>query len=173
MNVIKYLIDDLKVNINVTDKRGKTALIWVADAKNPNVDKFTFLLSKSDVIDVNAKDDRGLSAFWFATTRGNIKMMKLLISTEKITQKETEHCLCHIDNMSGIKYLVDELNVNVNARDKKGKTPLMIMTGNKNLNIEKSKFLLSKSNVNARDEHGATALAWGRLVTKLSWFGYY
>ena len=83
MAVVKYLVDECKVDINATDTNGKTALIVCAQAGyHSDMEKIQFLLSKKDTIDVNVQH-QGIghvsTALAGATAFGHIEIIRLLL----------------------------------------------------------------------------------------------
>lgn len=75
MTAVKELLDK-GANVNSKDDTGKTALLWVAPARD-NPEMVKFLIAKG--ADVNAKDNNGETALMIAASQSNPGILAALI----------------------------------------------------------------------------------------------
>jgi len=98
-NLVKYLIKK-RIYINKENQWGETPLFKACESGNISLVKY--LIEKGTKI--NQKNDESLTLFFFACKSGNKNLIKYLI----------EH---------GVN-----INEEINKKDKKGNTPLIIVT---------------------------------------------
>lgn len=135
---IKYFIFIHKVDVNVQDERGMTALMYASVNRD---EKAVKCLLKVPRININAQDKNGGTALMHACNRAYENIVKLLLQAK---------------------------NININAQDKKGFTVLMYSSRVVDLetsptqirlyNIAKLLVQIPGINVNAQNKYGFTAL---------------
>lgn len=148
------ILANVGVDINKKDKKGWTALMYIASLKSPRrkpkptysdhllysifgsresndypVDVAELLITAG--ADIDAKSDADVTALMIATQNDSIDIVELLICS----------------------------GADVNARDKNGRTALMIATYKGRENIAKA-LIKSGANLNEKDKNGRTALMY-------------
>ncbi|NPV02938.1 MAG: hypothetical protein HPY53_16310 [Brevinematales bacterium] len=78
LNELKNLVENIKVNVNATDKEGKTALHYAAFANQTNI--IYYLISKKATVD--AKDDDKNTPLFYALEKGNLQAVEVLIKNK-------------------------------------------------------------------------------------------
>jgi|GEM_PF-5694156 len=131
IDIIKYLVEKLKVDVNAQIVfAGKTALMYAAARGGLNIVKY--LVEKCNA-DVNMQDDNGVTALMTLNYTGQ--------------------------GIGIIKYLVQECGANINIQDDGGNTFLIhaIMRRNKDI----VKYLTEKCDIdiNIKNRYGDTALS--------------
>jgi len=160
LDVVSYLIDN-GVGVNCINKRGETPLLNAAEYSNLNIVKY--LIERGARIDV--KDKEGNGVLHYAVNGGNWDIIKYFVEemgvgvNEKNKEKVTPlHLACENPNYKIIEYLVEK-GADVNAKDKKGNTPLHYLVGREFCDLKIVKFLIkSGAKVNAKNKEGDTPL---------------
>jgi len=100
-----------------------------------------------------------------ALRSGDVKFLRRLIPTYKYNVHDRDTCgqtlLMYAVNesLATTQFAVNELKMDVNARDASGATPLILAA--KNLELDKIKFLVAQgSRVNAQDKEGLTPIMY-------------
>lgn len=131
--IIKYLASS--ENINLQDENGQTALHIAC--KYGILDIFKILMS-FDNIDINLKNNEGFNCLYYACNQYNVKPD--IIDMWHYTNYSS------LSNYSEItSILLSNSNIDINARNKYGETPLLIAISCQN--IENVKKLLSFQNI--------------------------
>lgn len=160
LKAIKKLIN--KINVNMKDEYGYTALILAADRGYQNIVEF---LLKIPNINVNIQNNRGDTALYEATSSGHRNIVKLLLQMPSINVNAQNHdgwAAIHWatseNDIQMVKLLLDTPGLNINIQMNIGDTPLMRAFVNLDENI--IKLLLSHDNidVNIQNNEGYTAL---------------
>lgn len=134
IEVIQKLKD--KVDVNAHDKEGYTALMNAAYQGYPQHEKIIELLLQIPGININAQSHLGNTAFMMAAENGrpgNINIMKLLLA-------------------------VPGQVIDINQKNSKGKTALIMAAGNRAKDSIKLLLTLPGIDINAQDKNGNTAL---------------
>lgn len=189
IELIKEILDQ-GVDINETNKHGKTALMLAAG--NGRVEATKLLLERSAVIDAQEID--GMTALMMAASDGKTETVKLLVenganvnitnnygatamtnaaffnhpesvkailsSKQKVSSETTENALLIASGLGLgdiIQMLVD-YGVDVNARGKNGRTPLMAAVEFNHVNAAKV-LLKNKANPKAQDSEGESIMS--------------
>jgi len=126
-------------NVNASDIRGKTALIYASSFGNAEV--VQYLLTKSKELEVNAVDDTDKTALHHASRRTPKTEDDGNLQAEIITLL-----------LNGKAYL--------EARDHNGCSALMFAVANGNEAVTK-RLMLAQANVNTADYEGHTCLSYG------------
>jgi serine/threonine-protein phosphatase 6 regulatory ankyrin repeat subunit B len=161
IEVIKQLLDNNFIDINVQDKDGKTALILACDWNHVDIIK---LLLSNDKIDIFINDNNNKIALDYInkdnTELLNIFKDKINLSTSIKT--ENWHFLILKNNIKAIKYLVNNDLVDINMVDDWNDTALIIASSNNYIDIVK--FLLSEENIEIflRNKDNMTALDYAK-----------
>ena len=162
-------------NINTQNFIGQTALMY--SCINNSGDIFTFLMENN--VDFNIKDKAGKTALDYAIKHNRREMIEFLYLSGANTNLSLDEALkkaAEIQNINNqkqnwfneINKPAPDINVllaclaggdDVNARDDKGKTALVIAATNGQAEICQL-LLAAGADVNARDENGNSALSW-------------
>lgn len=98
-------------------------------------------------MDLKARDKRGANAFFYACKSGDVASAKYLVSlgidTKTTGTDKTDIVLTtHPQSMEMFKYLIDDLNFNLDYRRADGFTPLVLACATENVQL--AKFLLDR-----------------------------
>ncbi|XP_050406124.1 uncharacterized protein LOC126821692 [Patella vulgata] len=131
LEIVKYLIDELNINVNTRGFENQTPLMNCIWSSICPLDKIKLLVENEANIDT------------------------MDINNDKII-----HVACKNGELEIVKYLIDELNINVNTRGFKNLTPLMNCILSSICPLDKIKFLISrKAAVDCVDDtHSSNAL---------------
>ena len=161
--IVELLLATEKVDINLQDNEGKSAL-FKACSIGSNTEAVKLLLATKKV-DVNLQDDIGETALTEACSNGNTEVVKLLLKMEQVDVNLQNHngsTPLHIACLHGrtetIKLLLTIEQVIVNLQDHWGDTPLSIACVKGDAKIVK--LLLDTGKIDLKsltDEHGKTA----------------
>jgi ankyrin repeat protein len=127
-----------------------------------DIEQIKSLISKG--VDVNAKDDRGMTPLHEAADYGQKEVAKVLIARGAIIDmaNELDQTPLHVAAKFGSQYVPELLlaaGANVNARDGRGNTPLHISAGVWHINKALLELLLAKgADINAKNDKGQTPL---------------
>ena len=126
MDGMTYLIDELKVDMNVTDENGRTPLMNVIVTENENIEKLKFLLSTSDKLDVNVRDKQyGATGLHLAANLGKVEMVRLLLTA---------------------------YDIDINIRNNDGYTPFMEAVRKNHVNVMKCLMNESREDIDIINE---------------------
>ncbi|KAK6192325.1 hypothetical protein SNE40_003810 [Patella caerulea] len=95
LSTVKYLVDDLHMDVNATDYNNETPLFYCCMSSVSPVDKIQYLVSHG--ADINARDKYNYTIL---------------------------HQACYSSTVSTVQYLVDCLHLDVRVKGKYGRTPL-------------------------------------------------
>ncbi len=130
--IAKFLASLQEVNINDTDKYGRTALRAAVSQRNLKV--IPALLRRED-IDVNLEDKEGLTPLLQSMWDGSGRTTKLLLQHPQIDvnhrDKNLEPPLLYAvqhSNAKAVKHLLTYPGINLDAQDKNGETALTLVT---------------------------------------------
>lgn len=153
---IKKNID--KIDINVKDSNGETALISAAYAGNESIVQ---LLLQDPRIDVNAQDKWGWSALALAAKEGYENIVKLLLQNPHINVnaqvKDGESALSQAiayEFQNIVKLLLKHKGIDVNIQNARRGTPLMSAAKIGNINIFRLLLEFPDIDINAQDKEG-------------------
>ena len=145
--------------VNVTDRRGRTALMWAA-LKCRHADVVTYLLKEGAQID--AKDEDGETALIMAAKRGHTKAVQSLlekgakVNVVNIYSKTALMWAALKNHADVVTYLLKK-GAQVDAKDEDGETALIIAANSGHVDVVQS--LIEKgAEVNAKNDCKETAL---------------
>lgn len=150
---------DAGADLNVADKDGDRLAFFAYAHK-----KFDFLnLLVHKGVDLNAKDKNGETLLNYATRDGNLQLVKLLLEKGALVNgcnkmnKTPLHIAAETVNLQCVKLLAANKEVDFNAKDVNGESPLFYAT--KSGDIEIQRFMISKgADLSIKDVHGKTLL---------------
>jgi ankyrin repeat protein len=136
MATVKELLEK-GANVNARDEAGRTALLWVAPARD-NPEMVKFLIDKG--ADVNAKDNAGETALMIASSQSNPGIVTALLEAGAEVDAQNKvggtalMAAALRGNVEEIKILLGN-NADRKIKDKKGRTAFDVATeGAKNYN---------------------------------------
>ncbi|KAK6167937.1 hypothetical protein SNE40_021860 [Patella caerulea] len=112
---VKYLVNEIRLDPNHKDIYGVTPAMYCASSHINPVDKLKFLSSKGAHLDVVDNNKRGLL-----------------------------HGSCRYGSTEMVKYLVNEISLDVNKKDINGATPALVCASSNINPVDKLKFLSLK-----------------------------
>ncbi len=148
---IKFFIDKLSININITNENGDNCLT-IACWKNTNIDIIKFLIEDLK-INIAHTDNYGhnclLTACW---NNANLNIVKYLIEDLKMDNghkdKIGHNCLIYACLENGkldvIKYLIEDLKMDIKYKNKYREDCLIFACWD-NTNLDVIKYLIEKS----------------------------
>jgi len=128
-----------RLNLNASDIRGKTALIYASAFGHTAV--VAYLLSRQKEVDVNARDDTQKSALHHACKR--------------VKNRRSEEC---DDGQAEIVGMLLEADADLEGRDHNGCTAIMFATANSISEVVVQRLLTFQANINVADYEGHTPL---------------
>lgn len=157
---VKYILDK-GVNVNITDKKGNTPLIW-ASYGNPEI--VCILLQYN--ANINVINENGKTALSIAKEKENYKIVRMLnLIKNSNNNKNTLFYAAKNGYINVFKLLVSKGH-DVNAQNEEGLTPLMLASIEGHTKLVE--FLISEGcDVSLSDNSGGTALMWAMLNGKL------
>lgn len=129
LDIIKFLVEDLKVDINKKDKKGQNALIHAALSSNLNA--VTYLLSQSSLC--ISSDNEGRSALCIAASGTLSTIVEALLECKKgqelaISKDNYGRTAIHYSAMHGREHALSMLKTygcDINGQDDEGLTAVM------------------------------------------------
>ncbi len=164
---ISEIMVEAGANVNVFDKYGNTLLH--AAVLNGDMNKVLYTLQTLN-IDINTPNNDGETPIYYAVRRGNLRILSYLLKKGSSFNDDLLHVAVWHGNLEVIKFLIDELKIDINARNKYGETPLHYAA--KTNNEQLITYLLNRgANPNIKDnEHrtpyDVTYLISSRLLLK-------
>ncbi|ORX42663.1 ankyrin [Piromyces finnis] len=177
INLVKYLIEDIGLDINIQNKDGCTPLHYACEQGNENIVKYLiekgadtsiknnngrislhctckakresvnivkYLIEKRG-LNINIKDNYRFTPIHYACYKGNENIVKYLIKNgvdPKIKNEDGRislHFACGAEkeNVNLVKYLIEDIGLDINTQNKDGCTPLHYACEQGNENIVK------------------------------------
>lgn len=174
---IAQLLIDKGADVSACDK----AKICVLEAAAQGNDSATVRLVLAHGADAKAKDATGTTALMWAAMNGNIETTKLLLEKGSDINAVTIESFERVKNgplelgsftplISALPYgppelvkLLIDAGANVNARDTRGMTPLMLAVSTDRPDPRITKLLLARgADASIRSKHGETAFDWAK-----------
>lgn len=164
LQMIKYLVEEARAEIDVENEDGKTPIMLAAMTNQFNI--LQFLLSKTGSRFVNTQDKIGNTAIMYAVLyrielkQENLEVIKLLLKhganvlTENKNNERPIFVALHSEDVKLKKMLLDITDPNV--VDENGNTLLMLTV--KADDIDTTKELVKKIDVNIVNKRGERAL---------------
>ncbi|KAL5258371.1 hypothetical protein ACHWQZ_G009016 [Mnemiopsis leidyi] len=167
LDIVRYCVQEEKVDVNIQDSGGFTALHLAAGWGHLQILKY--LLEKG--ADVNIQDSRGMTALHRAVGTGNLQVFKYLLekgADVNIQNSEGEaalHRAADRGDLQVVEYLLEK-GADVNIQNSEGEAALHRAADRGDLQVVE--YLLEKgADVNIQDSKGKTALCraagWGHL----------
>ncbi|KAL5258380.1 hypothetical protein ACHWQZ_G009025 [Mnemiopsis leidyi] len=172
LDIVRYCVQEKKVDVNIQDSEGQTALHLAAGRGDLQVIKY--LWEKG--ADVNIQDSRGEAALHRAADRGHLQVIKYLwekgadVNIQDSEGMTALHRAVNSGHLQVFKYLLEK-GADVNIQNSEGKTALHRAVFRRDLQV--IDFLLEKeADVNIQDSEGKTALHMAARDGSLHVFKY-
>lgn len=179
--VLRLLLDDSKVLPNSTDRNGRTLLSLVAGRGDSKKVQVVNMLLWNDRIDVDAKDNRGMTPLSWAANWGIAEVVKMFLQCDRGVDFNAKDASgkTPLSSAAGrrggtsgnaasvVKMLLDHHGIDADAKDNGGRTPLSWAAG-EGMGAVVEVFLERhrEVDVNAMDSDGRTPLSWAAARTK-------
>ena len=160
LNLCKMLIDKHKVDVNVADKRGWTAVHFSAQSGNCQLVAYFAEMGT----DVHLKTNDGSNCLNIAAYQGHLTLCKMLIDKHKVDLHMTDNdgwTALHYSAQSGNCELVAyfaEMGIDIHLKTNDGRNCLHIAALKGHLNLCKMLIDKHKVDVNVADKHGWAAV---------------
>ena len=152
-------------NANTKDDSNWTPLMSAASAEHVGVVNFLLNLPNrldSQSIDVNAQNENGKSALFYAVSKGNVEMVKLLLERKDIDLKARDkygrtllHSSISLKSAKNAVTIIDMLikkGISVNCQDSNGDSPLHFAVQENNQTIASLLIEEYDADVNIRNK---------------------
>lgn len=127
--IMRFLIDECKVEVNSKDRHGQTSLLLALRWGHTEVIEF---LLANDKVDLMAKDIDGQAPLHQAVNAGNMAAVKFLLGKDEVDPNSRDNAGCSAlfravtnRHLSITQTLVKEENVNIDSAGEGGRTPLL------------------------------------------------
>ena len=174
LDVVKYFVEELGVDVDQPDLAGCTPLMNTAyfrktDYKK-NYEMIEYLISQG--ADVNAVSNNGTTAFMGTAIEERVDVARILLQNgAKVNVRTTDYGDTAIyraverDRYDFLEFLLS-VGVDINAQDDFGVSPLMKAAGNGSINSVK--MLVAKgADINLQDDEGRNALMYAVRMADL------
>ena len=160
---VEKIIQDISIDVDITDRDGRTALIWAA--KNGHSDVVRVLLIQAK-IDVNKTNAYGDTALLWASRNGHVQVVVHLIGHSDIDINQVDsggRTALYKASQSGhfkvVKLLCSHSKILVNKGEPEfGETPLYMAAKNGHFNVVNYFLGISQIDVNKYTIHRETSL---------------
>ncbi len=167
VDIVEILLEDGNAKLEGKTKAGdnpntdRTALHLACQYGQVNL--VNYLISQG--ANVHATDCMGQTPLWFASFNGHVEVIKLLIEYganvdyARVDGQTLLHAATQGTRIETVLYLVENLHVDINAKDFNGNTALHIAS--RTLYTKIAVYLISKrTNVEEENKHGKSPLSW-------------
>ncbi|XP_078037848.1 uncharacterized protein LOC144470502 [Augochlora pura] len=161
-DMVKYLVNERKMDLTVKDKFCMTALHMASSCGNLEIVKF---LANEKSVDLFARGTFGMTPLHTAANSGHLDIVRFLVDEKHMDVELKDDCgmtvlqtAANSGNLEMVKYLVEEKNADLEAKDEYNLT--VLHTAAECGNMELFKFLINEKNAdfNAKDTDGLTVL---------------
>jgi ankyrin repeat protein len=161
--VVEILLSDEKIDVDIKDKMGQTALHRAAKKEYLNISERLINAGAN----INEVDENGNTPLLLVSLMGAAKAVKMLLRNEKIDihAKNFHHdqTALHIATIGGYPDIVQMLidaGANVDEVDNSGRTPFLLASSNGHIQIADTLHTLT-IDIHAKDKEGRTAIYLG------------
>ncbi|MCJ1424372.1 hypothetical protein MMC29_002260 [Sticta canariensis] len=161
--LVKLLLEQTNIGLNLGDNFGRTALQWAAENGHTEVVK---LLLQRNEIEVNLKDINARSALSRATEKGHTEVVTLLLKRNKIevnVKDKYDRTALSLATERGhtevVKLLLKRNEIEVNFKDRYGRTALSLAAERGHTEVVKLLLERNEIEVNVKDIYGQTVLS--------------
>lgn len=151
-DIIKMLVEK-DADINATDNEGRSVMIYGINAGKTDAVKYIIELGG----DVTIADNEGRTAADYANINGQVQIIELAVSGDE-NKKDSFgntplHQSCYNGHSEVVKKMLESGNIEVDALNDVGETPLNIAVSNGNLYIAEL-LIKAGADVNKKDDSG-------------------
>ena len=158
-HLFDYLISLDDINLNLINSQNETPLISAAHENQP---AFIQKLLQTDKVDINARDESGMSALFYCIKNGDLESIDLLISKKALIEygdMSALHIAAENENPEILKHIIANQGIDLDRKDSEGKTALHLCANSSSNLVDNAKILIENgANVNAVDNMGSTPL---------------
>jgi ankyrin repeat protein len=164
IDIIRYLVEQRNVDVNIKDEKGQTPLHFATESCNISIIKYFVEQGRADV---NIKSNTNQTPLQIAINRDSIDIIKYLVEKGRadvnIISGYHEETLIHTAAWNSktdiVKCLVEQGRGEVNIKNRLKKTPLYIATDNNDIEIIKCLVEKGRADVNIKcEDNEQTAL---------------
>ena len=154
-----YILSLNDIDLNLMNNQNESPLICAAKENQP---EFIRKLIQTEKIDINIRDENGLSALFYCIKNTDIEDIDLLLSKGSLIEYEdisALHIAAENENSDVLRHLLPNNDIDINRKDNEGKTALHICANSSSNLIENAKVLIENgADVNSIDDMGSTPL---------------
>uniref|UniRef100_A0A914E1S0 NACHT domain-containing protein n=1 Tax=Acrobeloides nanus TaxID=290746 RepID=A0A914E1S0_9BILA len=174
LDVVQWLVEHGKANVEATDKDGRTVLHYEVIRNKWDVVQW---LVEHGQANVEATDNDGRTMLHYAARWNNLDVVQWLVEHGKANVEATDndgssvlHYAAELNKLDVIQWLVEHGQANVEATDNGGRTVLHYAAGWNKLDVFQWLVEHGKANVEATDNDGRTVLHYAARWNELDIF---
>lgn len=165
VDVVQALLSHDDIDIRVSDHSDNGAVHWAAMSGNRFLVK---LLIEEHGVEADRTNHSELTPLWYAVEHGDQETVGYLLSRDDVrgdrcdpaSQRTMLHQFMTNTPVGVVEQLVKRRDVDVNARDKIGRTPLHEAVWCGRMDVVKALASSGRLDLEVRDNMGFTALSW-------------
>ena len=159
---VQYMIEWENVDANLKDINGKTPLHYACEKCHIPIVEYLIEIAK---VDIKVVDKTNITPLLYALRTGNIKLINYLIQKLDLPKLPSNFqpnifIACASNDLSSVKYIIENIGEIQNIKDQEGKTPLHYAAKNGSLQLVKYLVEECNANVNIPDKLYKTPLEY-------------
>ena len=145
--VVERLVKSMCLKLNISDKKGNTALHMACDLDHPEIAKILIKESTKLELDLNSRGTYGYTAFHMACERGVASVVKIMLEQADkfdiflkagVDDKNGFHLACHAGRTETVDIFIEKskaLNFDLAAKTKTGFTGFQLAEKNRRVDV--------------------------------------
>ncbi|XP_046570127.1 kinase D-interacting substrate of 220 kDa-like [Haliotis rubra] len=161
MSIVRHLLSLKTININRRDHDNMTPVMIAAGTRHADV----YHLLVSEGADVSLTDNKGRDCLMYACERGNVSVVRHLLSLKTININRRDHydmtpvMMSAGNRHADVYHLLVSKGADVSFSDNMGRDCLMYACERRNVSIVRHLLSLKRNNINSRDRCNCTPVA--------------